>query len=67
MHLGLRKLNIVDSFDYGQPEPFPGRDYQVRKLAKDLMIEQNKILKSGNQQFGSDIDMPDNPDATFRS
>jgi PKD repeat protein len=59
--------NLVDSFDYGQPEPFPGRDYQVRKLAKDLMIEQNKILKSGNQQFGSDIDMPDNPDATFRS
>lgn len=59
--------NLVDSFDYGQPEPFPGRDYQVRKLAKDLMIEQNKILKSDNQQFGSDIDMPDNPDATFRS
>jgi hypothetical protein len=59
--------DVVDSFDYGQPEPFAGRDYQAQKLAKDLIIEQERIFKSGIQPFGSQVDIPDNPDATFRS
>jgi len=62
-----RNPDEVDSFDYGQPEPFYGRDYQAQKLAKDLIIEQEKIFKSGIQPFGSQVNIPDNPDATFRS
>jgi hypothetical protein len=59
--------NEVDSFDYGQPEPFYGRDYQAQKLTRDLIIEQDRIFRSGIQPFGSQVNIPDNPDATFRS
>jgi hypothetical protein len=62
-----RNPDAVDSFDYGQPEPFYGRDYQAQKLDKDLMIEQQRIFKSGVPPFGTQVIIPGNPDATFRS
>ena len=57
----------VDSFDYGQPEPFYGRDYQAQKLAKDMMIEQEALFRGEQPQFGSEVIIPNNPDATFRT
>ncbi len=57
----------VDSFDYGQPEPFYGRDYQAQKLAKDMMIEQESLFRGEQPQFGSEVVIPNNPDATFRT
>ena len=62
-----RNPDAVDSFDYGQPEPFYGRDYQAQKLDKDLMIEQQKIFREGVPPFGTQVYIPGNPDATFRS
>ena len=57
----------VDSFDYGQPEPFYGRDYQAQKLDKDMMIEQEALFRGEQPQFGSAVVIPNNPDATFRT
>jgi hypothetical protein len=57
----------VDSFDYGQPEPFYGRDYEAQKLAKDMMIEQEALFRGEQPQFGSEVIIPNNPDATFRT
>ena len=62
-----RNPDAVDSFDYGQPEPFYGRDYQAQKLDKDLMIEQQKLFRDGITPFGTQVYIPGNPDATFRS
>jgi hypothetical protein len=61
--------DIVDSFDYGEPEPFAGRDYDAAKLAKDMVKQQQEIFDSNNnnQNFGSGIIIPNNPDATFRN
>ena len=59
--------DYVDSFDYGQPEPFAGRDTQVRKLSKDLAEEQKKIMdQTPPPPIGTGLSIPNNPDATFR-
>ena len=61
--------DIVDSFDYGEPEPFAGRDYDAAKLAKDLARQQMEIFDENNknQNFGSGIIIENNPDSTFRN
>ena len=61
--------DIVDSFDYGEPEPFAGRDYEAAKLAKDMAKQQQQIFDSNNsnQSFGTGIVIENNPDATFRN
>jgi PKD repeat protein len=61
-----RNPDFVDSFDYGQPEAFPGRDYQARKLAKDLAADQASILNDEIVPFGVGFTVYHNPDATFR-
>jgi len=61
-----RRPDFVNSFDYGEPEVFPGRDYQVHKLSKDLAEEQAAILRDGIIPFGSGFTVYNNPDATFR-
>ena len=61
-----KRPDFVNSFDYGQPEVFPGRDYQVHKLAKDLAEEQASILRGEIVPFGSGFTVYHNPDATFR-
>jgi hypothetical protein len=58
--------DYVDSFDYGQPEPFAGRDSQALKLSKDLAEEQRKIMEGNNPPIGTGLVIPNNPDATFR-
>jgi hypothetical protein len=61
--------DIVDSFDYGEPEPFAGRDYEAAKLAKDMAKQQQDIfdVNNANQSFGTGIIIENNPDATFRN
>jgi hypothetical protein len=60
--------NFVDSTDYGYPEPsFVSRDYDVRKLEDDLMVQEKEILENNRIQFGVEVVIPDNPDATFDS
>jgi hypothetical protein len=61
--------DIVDSFDYGEPEPFAGRDYEAAKLAKDMAKQQQDIfdVNNANQSFGTGIVIENNPDATFRN
>jgi len=60
------KPEFVDSTDYGYPEPsFIGRDYDAKKLLKDLMIQEAEIMETNKTPFGSDVVIPDNPDATF--
>ncbi len=61
-----RRPDFVNSFDYGEPEVFPGRDYQVLKLAKDMEEEQASILRGEIVPFGSGFTVYNNPDATFR-
>jgi hypothetical protein len=61
-----RRPDFVNSFDYGEPEVFPGRDYQVDKLSKDLAEEQAAILRSETIPFSSGFIVYNNPDATFR-
>jgi PKD repeat protein len=61
-----RRPDFVNSFDYGEPEVFPGRDYQVHKLSKDLAEEQAAILRDGVIPFGAGFTVYNNPDATFR-
>jgi hypothetical protein len=61
-----KRPDFVNSFDYGQPEVFPGRDYQVHKLAKDMEQEQASILKGEAVPFGAGFTVYHNPDATFR-
>jgi hypothetical protein len=58
--------DYVDSFDYGQPEPFAGRDSQSMKLSKDLEESQRKIMEGNNPPIGTGLVIPNNPDATFR-
>jgi len=59
--------DYVDSFDYGQPEPFAGRDTQALKLSKDLAEEQRRIMEQAPQPpIGTGLVIPNNPDATFR-
>lgn len=59
--------DYVDSFDYGQPEPFAGRDTQVLKLSKDLAEEQRRIMNQNPPPpIGTGLTIPNNPDATFR-
>ena len=58
--------DFVDSFDYGQPEAFPGRDYQAHKLARDLAADQASILNDEIVPFGVGFTVYHNPDATFR-
>jgi len=60
------KPEFVDSTDYGYPEPsFIGRDYDAKKLLEDLMMQEAEIMKTNKTPFGSDVVIPDNPDATF--
>jgi hypothetical protein len=59
--------DYVDSFDYGQPIPFPGRDYEAHKLAKDLEKAQAQFYNSEQVPFGSEFSIIHNPDATFRT
>ena len=61
-----RNPDYVDSFDYGQPEPFAGRDSQALKLSKDLAEAQRKIMEGNNPPIGTGLVIPNNPDATFR-
>jgi hypothetical protein len=61
-----RNPDYVDSFDYGVPVPFPGRDYQVDKLTMDLEKQQQEYFRKSQDQFGVEIKIPFNPDATFR-
>ena len=61
-----RNPDYVDSFDYGQPEPFAGRDSQALKLSKDLEEAQRKIMEGNNPPIGTGLVIPNNPDATFR-
>ncbi len=56
----------MDSFDYGVPVPFPGRDYQVDKLTADLEKQQQEYFIQQQDPFGVEISFPFNPDATFR-
>ena len=58
--------NYVDSFDYGYPEPFTGRDSQAMKLSKDLAESQIKIMEGNNPPIGTGLVIPNNPDSTFR-
>jgi len=58
--------DYVDSFDYGVPVPFPGRDYQVDKLTADLEKQQQEYFIQQQDPFGVEISFPFNPDATFR-
>ena len=58
--------DYVDSFDYGYPEPFTGRDSQAMKLSKDLAESQIKIMEGNNPPIGTGLVIPNNPDATFR-
>ena len=64
-----RNPDVVDSFDYGEPEPFAGRDYDAAKLAKSLARQQSEIFDENNknQSFGRGIIIDNNPDATFRN
>lgn len=59
--------DYVDSFDYGEPLVFPGRDYQAHKLAKDLEKAQAQIYSDNQVPFGSEFKVVHNPDATFRT
>lgn len=61
-----KRQDFVDSFDYGEPDVFPGRDYQAAKLAKDLAEEEASILSDNIIQFGAGFTVYNNPDATFR-
>jgi hypothetical protein len=58
--------DYVDSFDYGVPVPFPGRDYQVDKLTRDLEKQQQEYFIKQQDPFGVELLLPFNPDATFR-
>lgn len=59
--------DYVDSFDYGEPLVFPGRDYQAYKLAKDLEKAQAQIYSDNQVPFGTEFKVIHNPDATFRT
>lgn len=59
--------DLVDSFDYGVPDAFPGRDYQVAQLAKTLAEQQAEFIKKNAIPFGVEIEIPNDPDATFRN
>jgi hypothetical protein len=61
-----RNPDQVDSFDYGVPDAFAGRDYEVKKLGKSLAEEELRILKQNQIPFGVEVVIPNNPDATFR-
>jgi hypothetical protein len=61
-----KRPDSVDSFDYGEPDVFPGRDYQAAKLAKDLAEEESSILSDNIIPFGVGFTVYNNPDATFR-
>jgi len=59
--------DYVDSYDYGQPIPLPGRDYAAHKLAKDLEKAQDQFYNNEQVPFGSEFSVFHNPDATFRT
>lgn len=59
--------DYVDSYDYGQPIPLPGRDYAAHKLAKDLEKAQAQFYNNEQVPFGSEFSVFHNPDATFRT
>jgi PKD repeat protein len=61
-----RNPDQVDSFDYGVPDAFAGRNYEVKKLGKSLAEEELRILKQNQIPFGVEVVIPNNPDATFR-
>jgi len=59
------KPDYVDSTDYGYPEPFFGRDYEAKKLEREMKKDEIQIIQDGIRPFGPEIVLPDDPDATF--
>jgi len=61
-----RHPNSVDSTDFGYPEPPDiSRDYEVKKLQREMEQQELELFKAEQPPFGSSLAIPDDPDATF--
>ena len=58
--------DFVDSTDFGYPEPPDiSRDYEVKKLQREMEQQELELFKAEQPPFGSSLVIPDDPDATF--